>query len=155
MEKWLSVSPWVSRTFVQLLIFHSGITEKPSSKEKSWARERAQQSWVYIALPEDPSLIPSTHVRWLTTAYNSSRETNLCRCLHTWHARAHTHAHAHTCTHRSIHKDTWWSPLSHFFLKGQCLKADFCVFSIWWMQSELFLIVPLYLGALLKLRCNL
>lgn len=38
--------------------------------------EEAQQARTFLALPEDPSLIPSTHVRWLT------RSPRACR--HMW-----------------------------------------------------------------------
>jgi hypothetical protein len=33
------------------------------------AEELAQQLIAYTALPEDQSSVPSTHVKWLTTAY--------------------------------------------------------------------------------------
>ena len=33
------------------------------------AEELAQQLTAYTALPEDQSSVPSTHVKWLTTAY--------------------------------------------------------------------------------------
>lgn len=38
---------------------------------RAWTREMAQQLRVYAVLLEDQSLLPSTQIRCLTTAYNS------------------------------------------------------------------------------------
>jgi hypothetical protein len=42
---------------------------------------------VYMVLPEDESSIPSSHVRWFTTAWNSSSEA----VQHLLSPEAHTH----------------------------------------------------------------
>lgn len=69
---------------------------------------------VLIALTEDTSLDPSTHIRWLAIACDfSSRASHifsgLCEYLNTHgvctpehaHAHKHTHkTHTHTCIHR-------------------------------------------------------
>jgi len=57
-----------------------------------------------IALAEDLSLVPSTHIWWLTTIYNfSSRgsEPFLVSTSTYTHARGHTHTHMHS--HMYIH----------------------------------------------------
>lgn len=66
MEKWLLALPWISRTFVHVLIYHYKISRKfhthlswnikitEAIKVKiktSWAGEMAQQSRVHTALP--------------------------------------------------------------------------------------------------------
>lgn len=42
-----------------------------TTKTKQEAGEKAQFLRVHIALAEDPTLVPSTHFGWLTTAYQS------------------------------------------------------------------------------------
>jgi hypothetical protein len=59
---------------------------------------------VCTVLPEDLSSIPSTHIRWLTTTFNSSCKgsdtSGFCRHLFTYvykltHMQVHTHTHTH------------------------------------------------------------
>ena len=57
---------------------------------------------VLIALEENPGVVPSIHIRWLTTAYNSNTLSDLCGHLHSCGVyklmQAHVHARAHTHT---------------------------------------------------------
>lgn len=46
--------------------------------------EEAQQARAFLALPEDPSLIPSTHVRWLTRSPRACRHMWTPACGHTY-----------------------------------------------------------------------
>jgi hypothetical protein len=64
---------------------------------------------VHAALTEDPSWLPSTHVRWLTTTYNSASEEShargflghlhSCACMIDRQTDRQTHTHTHTHTH--------------------------------------------------------
>lgn len=64
-------------------------------------REITQQLKAYTALAKGPSLIPGTHIEWLTTICNfSSKESNTSGptsiCIHDMNA------HAETCMHMLI-----------------------------------------------------
>lgn len=72
----------------------------------TWGSEELARVWGdgsnALALAEDPSMIPSTRVRWLTTAWDSSPEglmpsSGLCQPLHSQtHVCARARVHMHT-----------------------------------------------------------
>lgn len=74
---------------------HTGYPPRLSSKWRSGAGNMAQRLRMLATLSEDWSLVPSTHIRWFTTACNSS-----CRDFNTlfWVLLAPAHMHKHADT---------------------------------------------------------
>lgn len=60
--------------------------------------EMAQLLRVCVALVEDSMPIPSSHIKWLTTTYNCSRESD----THLGAPNGHTHTHAQMSSHTHV-----------------------------------------------------
>jgi hypothetical protein len=76
-ETWSFIQNWtrdhlcyVQENHLSAFCLHPEMKMEMLLKEISCgAEELAQQLIAYTALPEDQSSVPSTHVKWLTTAY--------------------------------------------------------------------------------------
>lgn len=79
------------------------------------AGEMAQRSWVLASLPDDPSFLLSTSVRWFTVQFQGIQFLLLVS-THT-HMHSHTHTHiTHVHPHHTTHTNTHTTPDTHIHI---------------------------------------
>jgi hypothetical protein len=79
-------------------------------RKEDGGRGKPPKLRVHDALLGDQNLVPSSHMEWLTTVYNSTLKGADTGADTFWlpqaHGHTHTHTHTHTCAHTHTHTHT-------------------------------------------------